>query len=125
MNITIQEMSAAVKFCPGCNNLLNPKETKDALTYVCRSCSYGEKATNAAELVVHRRDVHHLQKEKLHVPADVIHDPTLSRTENFRCEHCPNSAAVFWQLPEAQQEDAMALIFVCTACCQWRLEGKQ
>ncbi len=137
VNLTLNgqgSMSAILKFCPDCNNLLTPKEERvkgvsgsHFLVYTCRSCPHVERADMEAleDLIVYRRDVHFTQKEKLMIRPDVIHDPTLSRTEVFECHHCPSNVAVFWQLPESQQEDAMALIFVCTGCKNWRLEGKK
>ena len=91
---------------------------------MCRSCPHEQEGAED-ESVVYRRDIHTTQREKLIVPPDVVHDPTLSRTDHYECRNCPNRSAVFWQLPEAQQEDAMSLIFVCTACKIWRLEGKK
>ncbi|KAF4698709.1 DNA-directed RNA polymerase II subunit RPB9, partial [Perkinsus olseni] len=67
---------------------------------------------NADDLVVFRNDVSYHHKEALMIRSDVIHDPTLSRTTEYTCNNCPNHEAVFWQLPESQQTNAMALIFV-------------
>ncbi|EER15118.1 DNA-directed RNA polymerase II subunit RPB9 [Perkinsus olseni] len=129
-------MSAQLKFCPECNNLLYPRENKRevALEYACRTCPYVQRVVskddeleniNADDLVVFRNDVSYHHKEALMIRSDVIHDPTLSRTTEYTCNNCPNHEAVFWQLPESQQTNAMALIFVCTACTAWRIEGKE
>jgi len=76
-------------------------------------------------MCVHRRDVSFTYREKTKIRPDVIHDPTLSRTFDYHCNMCPNTEAVFWQLPESQQDDALALMFVCTGCGTARKEGKQ
>ncbi|KAF4742072.1 DNA-directed RNA polymerase II subunit RPB9 [Perkinsus olseni] len=89
-----------------------------------RTCPYVQRVVskddeleniNADDLVVFRNDVSYHHKEALMIRSDVIHDPTLSRTTEYTCNNCPNHEAVFWQLPESQQTNATALIFVCTA----------
>ena len=122
-------MVVTLKFCPNCNNILQPTENRQtkALVFTCRSCPHSEAARldDPADSIVHQRDVRFKSKESLTITQDVIHDPTLSRTFNYDCHACPAKEAVFWQLPEGLQEDAMALVFVCVGCGAWRQEGKE
>ena len=122
-------MPVSIKFCPHCNNILQPTEDRKSrsLTFACRSCPHSEPALadDAGDSIVHQRDVRLKSKESLVVTAEVIHDPTLSRTLQYDCHACSAHEAVFWQIPEGLQEDAMALVFVCVGCGTWRQEGKQ
>jgi DNA-directed RNA polymerase II subunit RPB9 len=122
-------MSVRIRFCPDCNNLLEHRENQKRriLQYGCRTCNYIESADqqDMDDMCVHRRDVSFTYREKTKIRSDVIHDPTLSRTFDYHCNVCPNTEAVFWQLPESQQDDALALMFVCTGCGTARKEGKQ
>jgi DNA-directed RNA polymerase II subunit RPB9 len=122
-------MSVRLRFCPDCNNILEHRENpkRRVLQYACRTCSYVENCDQASadDMCVHRRDVSFTYREKLRIPPDVIHDPTLSRTFEYHCQKCPNTEAVFWQLPESQQDDSLALMFVCCGCGTSRKEGKQ
>lgn len=122
-------MAVTLKFCPHCNNILQPTEDRKSQTlhFACRSCPHTEAATpeDSADAIVHQRDVRLKSKENLTITPEVIHDPTLSRTVNYDCHNCSAHEAVFWQLPEGLQEDAMALIFVCVGCGAWRQEGKK
>lgn len=114
-------------FCPECNNLLQPNENKDnrRLQYRCRNCTYTRESVGVDEACVHRRDINFVAKEDIVVPADIIYDPSLARNYNYECEHCPGTEAVFYRLPESIVSDAMALIFVCCQCGNWRREGKE
>ena len=116
-------MSAQLRFCPDCSNLLSPSENRSErrLYFKCRSCPFEE--ADSWNPVVHRHDVHFRQKEQLRINPDVVHDPTLSRTNVYDCDRCGGHDAVFWQLPESQIEDAMGLIFVCVSCGNWRIES--
>ncbi len=124
-----QGMSVRIRFCPDCNNILEHKENLRLrkLTYVCRTCNYIEKVdqNDPNDMTVFRRDVSFQYREQVKIRPDVIHDPTLSRTNQYDCQNCHGNEAVFWQLPESQQDDALALMFVCTSCGQARKEGKQ
>ena len=124
--VTQVKMSALVKFCPNCSNLLTPAESKmrlNTLVYKCRSCPH-EEAVAESDTVVYRRDVHYREKEKLMINKDVIHDPTLSRTQDYVCAKCDGTEAVYWQLPESQMDDAMGLVYVCVNCGTWRVQGR-
>jgi DNA-directed RNA polymerase II subunit RPB9 len=101
--------------------MLSPVENMQAamLVYKCRSCPYAEQSVEA---VVYRHDVHFREKEKLQINSDVIHDPTLSRTQNFHCSRCLNNEAVFWQLSEKIVDDRMGMVYVCTGCGDYKLE---
>merc|ERR1719378_58971 len=83
----------------------------------------GEPTKNE-ELCVFRHDVLFVAKESIIVEPDVIHDPTLSRVYDFNCHVCGNNEAVFYRLDETIVSDAMAIIFVCCQCSNWRTEGK-
>lgn len=129
MKFLFNRMSVRIRFCPDCSNILEHRENvrKRVLQYACRTCNYVESCdqTSADDLCVYRRDVSYTYRESIRIPPDVIHDPTLSRTFEYHCQNCPNTEAVFWQLPESHQSDALALIFVCTGCGTARTEGKQ
>lgn len=51
------------------------------------------------------------------VEQDVVNDPTLSRDENKVCEKCGQKGCVFFQA-HGDDDDAMALIFMCINCKQ-------
>ena len=51
------------------------------------------------------------------VEQDVVNDPTLSRDENKVCEKCGEKGCVFFQA-HGDDDDAMALIFMCINCKQ-------
>lgn len=122
-------MSVRIRFCPDCSNILEHRQNfkRKSLQYACRTCNHVENCnqTNEDDMCVYRRDVSFTYREQLKIRPDVIHDPTLSRTFEYQCKVCPNTEAVFWQLPESQQDDALALMFVCTGCGTARKEGEQ
>jgi len=124
------------------------------LIYRCRNCTYqrpvelpaegllgGAKELNddfdpakdvsaglqryVGENCVHRRDITYIAKEDIIVPEGVMNDPSLARNYNYTCEFCPSKTAVFYKLADTIVPDAMALVFVCCGCGNWRKEGKE
>ncbi|VDP04373.1 unnamed protein product [Soboliphyme baturini] len=88
--------------------MLYPKEDKDSriLLYACRNCDHKEVADNP---------------ELTQIVADVIHDPTLPKTEDHPCPKCSHREAVFFQTQSMRAEDEMRLYYVCTsATCAHR-----
>lgn len=45
---------------------------------------------------------------------DVVHDPTLPRTEEHQCPRCKKQEAVFFQSQTVRAEENMRLYYVCT-----------
>merc|ERR1719436_1277778 len=84
----------------------------------------GGQGSNNKELCIFRHDVLFVAKENIIVQPDVIHDPTLSRIYDYDCHVCGHHEAVFYKLSETIVSDAMAIIFVCCGCSNWRTEGK-
>jgi len=84
----------------------------------CRNCSRTEDAI----LRQYRVDVHEIsssieQQFSLYdVGGDVISDPTLNRTRDYKCpnEDCPHTEAVYYQA--GREEDEMILYTVCCGC---------
>merc|ERR1711862_734693 len=87
----------------------------------------GEEMTQAKkdQLCVFRHDVLFVAKESIIVQKDVIFDPTLSRVYDYDCHVCGHKEAVFYRLQETIVSDAMAIIFICCKCSNWRTEGKE
>lgn len=56
---------------------------------------------------------------------DVIYDPTLPRAYDYDCHICGHNQAVYYRLSETIVSDAMAIIYVCCKCSNWRTEGKE
>jgi len=77
------------------------------------------------DLCIYRHDVLFVAKENIIVQKDVIYDPTLSRVYDYNCHACGHHEAVFYRLSETIISDAMAIIFVCCNCSNWRVEGKE
>lgn len=120
---------AVFLFCPHDNCMLTPTEDKELqrLIYRCRVCSYRRDANTerVEEMCVHRRDINFVAKEDVVVPPDVVNDKSLPRIYTYECPYCDCKEAVFYRLPEAIVSDAMAIIFVCAGCRNWKREGKE
>merc|ERR1719277_347138 len=106
------------------------------LVFRCKVCGYleeidmteeedAEEPKKLEDLCVYRHDVLFVAKEAIIVQPDIIYDPTLSRTYDYKCHVCESKEAVFYRLSEAIVSDAMAVIFVCCGCSNWRTEGKE
>jgi DNA-directed RNA polymerase II subunit RPB9 len=85
-----------IKFCQECNNMLYPKEDKEArkLLYACRNCDYQQEADNPC---IYVNKIQHDIDELTQIIGDVIADPTLPRTEDHPCNKCGHKEAVFFQ----------------------------
>merc|ERR1712217_329844 len=130
---------ATLRFCPTCNNSnwMMGKNEKLELVYKCKVCNSIEvlsmedeededgRPQKMEELCIYRHDVLFVAKESIIVQPDVIYDPTLSRVYDYDCHVCHNNEAVFYRLSESIVSDAMAIIFVCCNCSNWRTEGKE
>mmetsp|Transcript_49250 Transcript_49250/g.107133 ORF Transcript_49250/g.107133 Transcript_49250/m.107133 type:complete len:145 (+) Transcript_49250:153-587(+) len=128
---------ASLRFCPVCNNsnwMMGKNEIME-LVFKCRVCNKvetismqdedaGGEPKKFEDLCILRHDVLYVAKESIIVQPDVIHDPTLSRVYDYDCHVCGNDEAVFYRLSEAIISDAMAIIFVCCKCSNWRTEGR-
>lgn len=112
------------------------KNEKNELVFRCKVCTYtlevdmqededAEEPKKHEDLCVFRHDVLFVAKESIIVQPDIIYDPTLSRTYDYNCHVCGGKEAVFYRLSETIVSDAMAIIFVCCACSNWRTEGKE
>merc|ERR1712113_860131 len=129
---------STLRFCKTCNNSnwMMGKNEMTELVYKCKVCGLievipfqdeeedGRRKHKMEELCIYRHDVLYVAKESIIVNPDVIHDPTLSRVYDYNCHVCHHSEAVFYRLPESIISDAMAIIFVCCNCTNWRTEGK-
>eukprot|EP00914_Ancora_sagittata_P022525 GHVO01044747.1.p1 GENE.GHVO01044747.1~~GHVO01044747.1.p1 ORF type:complete len:143 (+),score=15.66 GHVO01044747.1:32-430(+) len=124
-------MSSEMQFCPECNNLLHPKEDREhkQLMFLCRSCEFLSFAdpSDPQENCVDRQNFNYRSKEDVnsYIAQGLGDDPTLPRETNWICPKCPNVGAVFFQLPERVADDAMTLVFVCTACTYYEVKGKE
>uniref|UniRef100_A0A915JBY8 TFIIS-type domain-containing protein n=1 Tax=Romanomermis culicivorax TaxID=13658 RepID=A0A915JBY8_ROMCU len=102
-----------IKFCPECNNMLYPKEDKEnrILLYACRNCEHKQAADNPC-IYVNKlmREIDELTQ----IVPDVIHDPTLPKTQDHPCPRCSHREAVFFQAQSIRAEDEMRLYYVCT-----------
>mmetsp|Transcript_2209 Transcript_2209/g.4937 ORF Transcript_2209/g.4937 Transcript_2209/m.4937 type:complete len:144 (-) Transcript_2209:108-539(-) len=122
---------SALRFCPICNNsnwMMGKNESME-LVFKCKSCGQVEvgameEGAKNEELCVFRHDVLFVAKENIVVRDDVIYDPTLSRIYDYNCHVCHHNEAVFYRVAETIVSDAMAIIFVCCNCSNWRTEGK-
>lgn len=113
------------------------KNEKMGLVFTCKVCSKVEVVSMDAEtdesgnpkkiedLCVFRHDVLFVAKESIIVMPDVIHDPTLPRVYDYECHACGHNQAVYYRLSETIVSDAMAIIYVCCKCSNWRTEGKE
>ncbi|CAJ0591070.1 unnamed protein product [Cylicocyclus nassatus] len=106
-----------IKFCPECNNMLYPREDKEhrQLMYACRNCDHKQIADNPCIYV--NKLVHEVD-ELTQICADVVHDPTLPKTEDHPCPKCGGTQAVFFQAQTRRAEEEMRLYYVCmdTTC---------
>uniref|UniRef100_A0A6M2E4E0 DNA-directed RNA polymerase subunit n=1 Tax=Amblyomma tuberculatum TaxID=48802 RepID=A0A6M2E4E0_9ACAR len=102
-----------IKFCQECNNMLYPKEDKEnrVLLYACRNCDYQQEADNNC---IYVNKITHEVDELTQIVSDVVHDPTLPRTEDHTCPKCGHREAVFFQAQSRRAEDEMRLYYVCT-----------
>mmetsp|Transcript_153470 Transcript_153470/g.491898 ORF Transcript_153470/g.491898 Transcript_153470/m.491898 type:complete len:149 (-) Transcript_153470:141-587(-) len=130
---------STLRFCPTCNNSnwQMGKNEKMELVFRCKVCAYikevgmedaeagADEPKKHEDLCVFRHDVLFVAKESIIVQPDVIFDPTLPRTYDYKCHNCKHNEAVFYRLSETIVSDAMAIIFVCCACSNWRVEGKE
>ena len=131
----------SMRFCPECNNLLQPREerlidrsqnpslaasyseyiarggapTTRRLIFACRRCRHTELA---AEPCIYRNRISHGSDEKTLIIQDVQADPTLPRTQR-RCPKCEHPEAIFLQSQNWSQDAGVMLVFVCTKC-GWR-----
>lgn len=105
--------------------MLYPHEDRERkqLAFHCRVCDYKRHVTpqDWEENVVQRHNVHFATKEQLSIHPDIVEDPTLGRSRDFKCPSCNHGEAVFFQLPERLTEDAMQLVFVCIKCRNYKL----
>ncbi|PAA46305.1 hypothetical protein BOX15_Mlig024333g1, partial [Macrostomum lignano] len=101
-----------ILFCQECNNMLYPREDKAnrQLVYSCRNCGYSQPALNPC---VYVNKVEHDVDELTQIVADVIHDPTLPRTNEHPCPMCHHKDAVFFQSQSKRAEEGMKLYYVC------------
>uniref|UniRef100_A0A1I7T2N8 DNA-directed RNA polymerase subunit n=1 Tax=Caenorhabditis tropicalis TaxID=1561998 RepID=A0A1I7T2N8_9PELO len=104
-----------IKFCPECNNMLYPREDKESrvLMYSCRNCEHREVAANPCIYV--NKLVHEID-ELTQIVTDIVHDPTLPKTEEHPCPMCHKSKAVFFQAQTKKAEEEMRLYYVCSHC---------
>ncbi|KAF7632654.1 TFIIS-type domain-containing protein [Meloidogyne graminicola] len=116
-----------IKFCPewyclilikirfNSNNMLYPRENKEfrRLMYVCRNCEHSQIADNPC---IYVNKLTHEVDELTQIVADVVHDPTLPRTEEHECPKCGKREAVFFQAQSRRAEEEMRLYFVCAGC---------
>ncbi|OQV16779.1 DNA-directed RNA polymerase II subunit RPB9 [Hypsibius exemplaris] len=101
-----------IRFCDECNNMLYPKEDKEArvLLYSCRNCEFSKQADNSC---VYVNKILHKVDELTHIVADVVADPTLPRTDEHPCPKCQTRNAVFFQAQSRRGEEEMRLYYVC------------
>lgn len=93
-----------IKFCQECNNMLYPKEDKEnrVLLYACRNCDYQQEADNNC---IYVNKITHEVDELTQIVSDVVHDPTLPRTEDHTCPKCGHREAVFFQAQSRRAEE--------------------
>eukprot|EP00930_Biecheleria_cincta_P101333 TRINITY_DN92973_c0_g1_i1.p1 TRINITY_DN92973_c0_g1~~TRINITY_DN92973_c0_g1_i1.p1 ORF type:complete len:148 (+),score=24.74 TRINITY_DN92973_c0_g1_i1:88-531(+) len=129
---------STLRFCPDCNNsnwMMGKNENLE-LVFRCRVCTRTEvvpmdqqdeegNAKKLEDLCVFRHDVLFVAKESIIVMPDIIYEPTLPRVYDYDCHVCRHNEAVFYRLSETIVSDAMAIIFVCCKCSNWRTEGKE
>ncbi|VDN92946.1 unnamed protein product [Brugia pahangi] len=92
-----------IKFCPECNNMLYPKEDKEnrQLLYACRNCDHKQLSENPC---IYVNKLMHEVDELTQIVADVVHDPTLPKTEDHPCPMCRGREAVFFQAQSRRAE---------------------
>ncbi|VDM32593.1 unnamed protein product [Hydatigera taeniaeformis] len=113
MEEDVKSEGVGILFCSECNNMLYPKEDKrhKRLMYACRNCEFMQPADNP-RIYVNRME-QDIDELALIVP-DVVHDPTLPRTEEHQCPRCKKQEAVFFQSQTVRAEENMRLYYVCT-----------
>ncbi|VDN05903.1 unnamed protein product [Thelazia callipaeda] len=96
---------------PG-NNMLYPKEDKEnrQLLYACRNCDHKQLSENPC---IYVNKLMHEVDELTQIVADVVHDPTLPKTEDHPCPMCQGREAVFFQAQSRRAEEEMRLYYVC------------
>mmetsp|Transcript_23611 Transcript_23611/g.30857 ORF Transcript_23611/g.30857 Transcript_23611/m.30857 type:complete len:115 (+) Transcript_23611:228-572(+) len=107
---------AGMRFCRECNNMLYPKEDREArkLMFACRNCNYSEYVDEAC---IYRNEIVKAAETKLDIiPNDIVEDPTLQRSNDAQCQACNNTEAVFLQAEQSAKSESLALIFICCAC---------
>ena len=100
--------------------MMTPRESKEKmeLVYVCKSCGNEEdtRSNKGDQNVVFRNNFKASVVTKLEsIDPEVIHDPTLPRTNGIACGNCGSSEAVFFQA-DTGRDNSMKLVFVCTNC---------
>ncbi|KJH49975.1 RNA polymerase M/subunit [Dictyocaulus viviparus] len=83
--------------------MLYPREDKEhrQLMYACRNCDHKQVADNPCIYV--NKLVHEVD-ELTQICADVVHDPTLPKTEDHPCPRCGGTKAVFFQAQTRRAE---------------------
>ncbi|CAH8429076.1 unnamed protein product [Schistosoma intercalatum] len=112
-DVKSSQCHVGILFCSECNNMLYPKEDKRTKTlyYACRNCDYSQEADNPCVYI--NKLEQEVDELALIVP-DVVHDPTLPRTEDHICRRCGKQEAVFFQSQTLKAEENMRLYYVCT-----------
>uniref|UniRef100_A0A0R3S130 TFIIS-type domain-containing protein n=1 Tax=Elaeophora elaphi TaxID=1147741 RepID=A0A0R3S130_9BILA len=93
------------------NNMLYPKEDKEnrQLLYACRNCDHKQLSENPC---IYVNKLMHEVDELTQIVADVVHDPTLPKTEDHPCPMCQGREAVFFQAQSRRAEEEMRLYYV-------------
>lgn len=123
---TQQAAFKGMRFCPECDNMLEPKEYSQDdrffLQYECKLCNRSQRALEGSEMdnCVYRTDFT-MRTENLQVDPECIKDPTLARRRDICCKWCQHNEAVsFTQVTK----DRLNLIFVCTRCAKHWQKGE-
>ena len=83
------------------------------LTSTCRNCSHAQLADNQC---VYVNKLSHRVDELTQIVADVVHDPTLPRSEEHECAKCGHREVVYFQAQSRRAEEEMRLYYVCAKC---------
>ena len=109
-----------MKFCEVCNNLLQPRENREAmqLEYVCKStiCNYVDRGDNEGGLVFRNDIVKDTETNLRAILSDVNRDPTLQRSNDNTCTDCGGNECVIFLAEQNAKSTALQLISVCTDC---------
>ncbi|VDO26128.1 unnamed protein product [Onchocerca flexuosa] len=86
--------------------MLYPKEDKEnrQLLYACRNCDHKQLSENPC---IYVNKLMHEVDELTQIVADVVHDPTLPKTEDHPCPMCQGREAVFFQAQSRRAEIVM------------------
>ncbi|PAV82946.1 hypothetical protein WR25_17709 [Diploscapter pachys] len=86
--------------------MLYPKEDKEhrQLLYACRNCDHKQVSDNPC---IYVNKLMHEVDELTQIVADVIHDPTLPKTEDHPCKKCGHGLAVFFQAQSRRAEQML------------------